>query len=574
MDALEMTSPAIPLDPPSGTMEASKPVATFAEELADYFVSQQGYERGTPPEASALYQDCDIVLSRHLVDGGNQGTRLRLICIVDGERTPGKMYDHSADDLRDIMMNCANYTDESGVRNSRSVSAFLIEIHKHPIRKRFESLKSFKPLNEFDQRELAACVVNCLSGECLSTNRLLGANVASLLKQHSLSDADRARLAEDKSRNDDAQKAIAAVKFRPGLTFALLALMALVFLGELYLNLEGFPKDLTPSIKTLVALGGNFQPLTVGEQEWFRLWTAIFMHGNVVHILLNGVALFLAGIYLEPLLGRLHFFALFMIGGLCGSLASVFWNPANLVSTGASGAITACFGAMITIAFHYPAGPVQTRLIQRSIQILLPAVLPFLNVKSGMTIDYADHIGGAIGGVVIGGAWLLTWPKQQPRPGGYWISMVAAVVGVAGLMWGVVGISTTYAERARMEEAIQQLAPQTAFGTLWKQSVTGNTIYLDRYPADPRSHISRAIYLFDRKNYPDAEQEIKDALAQDFILKKVLAPAVRAQASTILAMIRLQQGHRDEAENIAGPICDVKTGLEQILQNNGLCPKP
>lgn len=82
---------------------------------------------------------------------------------------------------------------------------------------------------------------------------------------------------------------------------------------------------------------------------------------------MNGIALGLAGYALEPLIGRAWFAALFVIGALCGSLASMFLNTGNIVSVGASGAVMALFAAMLMIARRFPPGETRMRLTMNAI---------------------------------------------------------------------------------------------------------------------------------------------------------------------------------------------------------------
>src|SRR5204862_8180978 len=101
----------------------------------------------------------------------------------------------------------------------------------------------------------------------------------------------------------------------PLATLALLARLALAFVGELVFGVRPFTGALSPDIATLVAAGGLFAP-AVHEGEWHRFVSAIFLHADLAHLALNGVALFMAGMVLEALLGRAWLLALFVLGGL------------------------------------------------------------------------------------------------------------------------------------------------------------------------------------------------------------------------------------------------------------------
>ena len=93
---------------------------------------------------------------------------------------------------------------------------------------------------------------------------------------------------------------------------------------------------LIPS-ELLIRVGGNFAPLVQKDQPW-RLLTALFLHGGLLHVGLNMLALYQAGQVVERLYGRLGFAVLYLVAGLLGNLASLWWKPGP-VSVGASGAI-------------------------------------------------------------------------------------------------------------------------------------------------------------------------------------------------------------------------------------------
>src|SRR5207249_3684590 len=100
-----------------------------------------------------------------------------------------------------------------------------------------------------------------------------------------------------------------------------------------------------PSIDDLLRWGADFGPSTTGGQ-WWRLLTSSFLHVGVVHLLANLVGLATFGPLVERLYGSAAFLALYIVGALTASLASVSWNPV-ILSAGASGAIFAVVGATL-----------------------------------------------------------------------------------------------------------------------------------------------------------------------------------------------------------------------------------
>lgn len=147
----------------------------------------------------------------------------------------------------------------------------------------------------------------------------------------------------------------------------------------------------------LLRWGGNYRPLVSGGQYW-RLLTNIFLHGGLLHVLFNMYGLIFAGIYLEPLLGKYKFAALYFVTGILASVASIGWHPAT-VSVGASGAIFGLYGALLALLttdiFHPD--------FKKAFLINTIFFIAF-NLLYGLTggIDNAAHIGGLVSGLLFG----------------------------------------------------------------------------------------------------------------------------------------------------------------------------
>jgi rhomboid protease GluP len=91
--------------------------------------------------------------------------------------------------------------------------------------------------------------------------------------------------------------------------------------------------------------GGTYSP-ALRDGQWWRLFTAMFVHASPDHIVFNMLALLQLGRYLEPRYAPARFLAVYLVGGLIGSAASAafYWDTV-IVQIGASGAIMALVGA-------------------------------------------------------------------------------------------------------------------------------------------------------------------------------------------------------------------------------------
>jgi len=127
------------------------------------------------------------------------------------------------------------------------------------------------------------------------------------------------------------------------------------------------------------------------QHQYYRAFTAMWLHANFLHIFFNMFALLIVGPAVEVLLGKARFLALYLIAGLGGSVASYLLGPHNVYGLGASGAIMGVMGAYVVLGVrrHLPVAPVVGLL-----------VLNFFIGFSG-NIDWRAHLGGLVTGAVL-----------------------------------------------------------------------------------------------------------------------------------------------------------------------------
>lgn len=176
-------------------------------------------------------------------------------------------------------------------------------------------------------------------------------------------------------------------------TSIILDLNILVFLLMVFSGIN----IISPNGKELLEWGANRRFETTNG-DWWRLLTSMFLHGGFMHLFLNISGLVIAAIFVEPLLGRKNYFILYILSGLCGSLASIWWYP-NTISVGASGAIFGLYGAILGLLLTnaFPEGGKKGILMMIGIYV-------GINLLWGLTggIDNAAHIGGLLSGALIG----------------------------------------------------------------------------------------------------------------------------------------------------------------------------
>lgn len=169
-------------------------------------------------------------------------------------------------------------------------------------------------------------------------------------------------------------------------TYVLIALCVLIYIIS----------TLYPSI----FYGGAVNGFYVKAGEYYRLLTAVFLHGSIFHLLVNMYSLHVLGTQLENYTGKIKFLSIFLISGLYGSLFSVLINGDASFSVGASGAIFGLAAALCYFGYYY-------RVYLNSVltRQLVPVILINLMIGFMYTgIDNAAHIGGLVGGYLAASA--------------------------------------------------------------------------------------------------------------------------------------------------------------------------
>lgn len=193
-----------------------------------------------------------------------------------------------------------------------------------------------------------------------------------------------------------------------GWTLTNLLLLVLVGVYILEASSSGAGSFITgPSTPTLIRLGADVglaqsrgEIVGVATGEWWRLFTAILLHGSVLHIALNCYALWIVGNVVEVELGRPRYIALFIASGLLASAASYAFSVYFVPSVGASGAIFGLFGAFF--AYNYSRRQLAfyaARMRTMGMLILFNLILSF-GLRS--VIDWRAHLGGLLAGLAGG----------------------------------------------------------------------------------------------------------------------------------------------------------------------------
>lgn len=187
---------------------------------------------------------------------------------------------------------------------------------------------------------------------------------------------------------------------RTPVTMFLLVAIVLVFVADVLTGLQ------------LTQLGADQRNLVLAGQ-WWRPLTSMFLHGGLVHLLLNAWVLYQLGSLCEIMLGSRQTLGVYMVSGLAGSFASLLWQEG--ASVGASGAIFGLMGALIAFLLR------RREMLTPYAKSLLGQLVLWagINVFLGMSmprIDLAAHFGGFVMGFLLGLMLKGRETRPQPRP--------------------------------------------------------------------------------------------------------------------------------------------------------------
>jgi rhomboid protease GluP len=161
--------------------------------------------------------------------------------------------------------------------------------------------------------------------------------------------------------------------------------------------------------QTLFLFGAKYGPALRMGQLW-RLLTAGFLHGGLLHILMNSWVLFDLGAQVEEVYGAPRLVVFYFLSTIFGFAASAWWSQG--LSVGASAGIFGLIGAMIALGVtHRSAAGAAVRglYVRWAVYGLLFGLLP------GLRIDNAAHVGGLAAGFAA--AWLAGTPRLGTTPG-------------------------------------------------------------------------------------------------------------------------------------------------------------
>lgn len=173
----------------------------------------------------------------------------------------------------------------------------------------------------------------------------------------------------------------------PIATIFVLVCVSVVFAVQLYVGLE----------RSLLLAGFSKTAFTYDHQYW-RLFTGFVLHGFLLHILMNGYALFMFGRDFEILSNGSHLANVILISAIVGNILSLIFLPDGL-SIGISGGVVGLIGYLAVYSFR------RRQFISPKYRKNLLMNIGFILIFGIVLYNYVDnygHIGGLIAGAIYG----------------------------------------------------------------------------------------------------------------------------------------------------------------------------
>jgi rhomboid protease GluP len=173
-------------------------------------------------------------------------------------------------------------------------------------------------------------------------------------------------------------------KYRP--TFILIALSVVIYI---YGAIVGGNALITGD--SVIYQWGQVN-LFVFQGAYWQLFTSMFIHASMVHLVGNMLFLFIFGLRGEEMFSLPEFLTIYLVGGLVGNILSLVFGPI-FISVGASGAIFALFGACVIYG---------RRSVRQSILGALVYAFFLFFINTGEGVNILAHLGGLVFGLLLG----------------------------------------------------------------------------------------------------------------------------------------------------------------------------
>ena len=210
----------------------------------------------------------------------------------------------------------------------------------------------------------------------------------------------------------------------PFVTFTLIGINVGVFLVQLFMGAELMRLNTgwiyENGVLVSEAVNSSNELIGVAHGDWWRLVTATFLHGSLIHLGFNMLVLWMIGPPVEEYFGHARYLLLYLVSGLAGSAGALILSG-GAPTVGASGAIFGIMGAALVLEW-------------RRIWVFGGQALGLVVVNLVITFAIPGiSVGGHIGGLIGGGICALAFSSFRRSPALATLSMAAVGVASVGL---------------------------------------------------------------------------------------------------------------------------------------------
>ena len=221
--------------------------------------------------------------------------------------------------------------------------------------------------------------------------------------------------------NDDAPQ----INGIPFINYGLIAINVIIFIYEMIIT-SNFSNKLAQFV--LFTNYGAIPNLILSGQNLPSLFSSMFMHGSIAHIIGNMIFLYVFGDNLEGRFGHYKYLVIYLIWGIIASFAhsiyAVSTGSGNVPAIGASGAISGVLAAYLVFFPHAKINTIVLAFFITSIRIPALAFIPiwfimqliFALIGQSGGVAYVAHIGGFLAGVGTAYIWKLISMSYDQRP--------------------------------------------------------------------------------------------------------------------------------------------------------------
>jgi membrane associated rhomboid family serine protease len=287
-------------------------------------------------------------------------------------------------------------------------------------------------------------------------------------------------------------------------TVGLIALMVLIWVA---MTAAGRSLQATEEIDLLTRWGAQARPEIWLEGEYWRLFTANFLHIGLVHLAMNMFSLWVVGRVVELIYGSGRMLVIYLLSGVLAAAASAVLGPPVALSAGASGAILGLVGALLWFRFSSPLGE---RISLRQLLIVLGINLA-VDLAAWKLIDNYNHLGGLVGGILaamaVGVPAIdgLPWPKFRFGRWGHVALATVLLVACTALSAGAFELPGPGRDLARASDALD--------AGRWAEAESGFRKAVERQGDEPMPRLGLAWALYKQGRCQEAQAELTRAAA-------------------------------------------------------------